>query len=374
MTNHTPARRTVVLGAGLAAAGLLLAVPGAATAAGPATSTSPATTTAGPWLRLPAPTGSERVGVRSHFVADPTRVEPVTGGPRILPVRVWYPARVGAPRPTARYLSAAVQLLIEAELDLPGGTFDVDTHAAAGVPVRSQPRGVVLVSAGRGMLAAFQTAQVIDLVSRGWAVVTLDHPHDTFVVEQPGGRLIERDLDDRDAEFAARVQDVGVVLRQLPSLVPGWRQGMPVGMFGHSLGGAAAAQALLQYPNLRAGVDLDGTPSGTVVAEGLDEPFGIMLSNTREEDLPPGEADVDLATFVSHLRGPRPLVHLSEIGHNGYTDFVVFNPQLALVEPTLGAHLESVFDTDAATPAAGAAALGLQRRFLADFMRRYVHQ
>jgi pimeloyl-ACP methyl ester carboxylesterase len=144
-------------------------------------------------------------------------------------------------------------------------------------------------------------------------------------------------------------------------------------MFGHSLGGAAAAQALLQYPILRAGVDLDGTPSGTVVAEGLDEPFGIMLSNTREQDVPPGEVDVDLATFVSHLRGPHPLVHLSEIGHNGYTDFVVFNPQLRLVDPALGALLESAFDTDAATPAAGAAALSRQRRFLADFMSRYVH-
>jgi pimeloyl-ACP methyl ester carboxylesterase len=143
-------------------------------------------------------------------------------------------------------------------------------------------------------------------------------------------------------------------------------------MFGHSLGGATAAQALLEYPVLRAGVDLDGTPAGPVVTEGLDEPFGIMLSNTREEDVPPGVEDVDLATFVSHLRGPHPLVHLAGIGHNGYTDFVVLNPQLTLAEPALGAHLESVFDTDAATPAAGEAAIGVQRRFLADFMRRYV--
>jgi hypothetical protein len=43
------------------------------------------------------------------------------------------------------------------------------------------------------------------------------------------------------------------------------------------------------------------------------------------------------------------------------------------VDPALGALLESAFDTDAATPAAGAAALGRQRRFLADFMSRYVH-
>src|SRR4051794_41695558 len=57
---------------------------------------------AGP-LSLPAPTGPWPVGVRSGFLADPTRIDPATGRPRTLPIRVWYPARRATARRPAPY-------------------------------------------------------------------------------------------------------------------------------------------------------------------------------------------------------------------------------------------------------------------------------
>ena len=140
----------------------------------------------------------------------------------------------------------------------PGRNLDVHTHATSDAPDARRVRGVILVSPGLGNLVAFSTGQVIDAVSQGWVVVTFEHPHDTYVVEQPDGALIFSDPADTEAHieaaFAQRVLDVGVVLDHLSALVP-QVPAAPVGMFGHSLGGATAAEAMLLYPRLRAGVE-----------------------------------------------------------------------------------------------------------------------
>lgn len=327
------------------------------------------TATAAAQLTLPAPTGPWQIGVRSGFLADASRVDPATGNPRTLPIRVWYPARdAGAGRP-APYFSAAVEQAVEQGLGVPAGTFEVDTHASADAPMRRHIEGVILVSAGLGEPVALQTAQVIELASHGWVLVTFDHPHDTYVVEQPDGTLIFSDLDPSqpaiESAFEQRVLDVGVVLRQLATLLPWRRHAVPVGMFGFSIGGAAAAESLLRYPRLQAGVDLDGSAFGRVVQEGLDEPFGIMLGRR------PLEQDPTLSLLISHLRGPHPLEQLN-IEHHGFTDFVVFSPEATLADPALGALLEANFATGVDSLAAGTAALSAQRRFLTTFMRRYL--
>ena len=189
------------------------------------------------------------------------------------------------------------------------------------------------------------------------------------MVEQPDGTLIFADLDPSlpaiEAKFEQRVLDVGVVLRELSALLPQRQHPVPVGMLGFSLGGAAAAEAMLRYPRLRAGVGLDGTAFGRVMQEGLDEPFGIMLARH------PLDQDPKLSLLISHLRGPHPLEQL-DVEHHGSTDFVVFNPEATVADPALGAVLESHFATGVDSVAAGTAALTAQRRFLTAFMRRYL--
>jgi hypothetical protein len=361
-----------LLAGALVSAWVLAAAPGAAEATWPGSSESgtplaPAAAAADLQLALPPPTGPLPIGVSSGFVADPSRIDPATGKPRTLPFRVWYPARHAAARRAAPYFSAAVEPVVEQYLGVPTGTFDVDTHASADARMRRHIEGVILVSAGLGEPVALQTAQVIELASRGWVLVTFDHPHDTFVVEQPDGTLIFSDLEPSqpaiEAAFEQRVLDVGVVLRELSALLSRRQHPVPVGMFGFSIGGAAAAEAMLRYPRLGAGVDLDGTAFGRVVQEGLDEPFGIMLSRQPPEP--------NLSLLISRLRGPHPLEQL-DVEHHGFTDFVVFNPQATLADPALGALLESNYATGVDSLAAGTAALTAQRRFLTAFMRRYL--
>ena len=85
------------------------------------TAPAPSAINAEPTLALPAPTGPFPVGVRPQFASDATRIDPTTGKPRALPVRVWYPAR-HVSGVAARYLSPAVQQVAEQVVGVPAGT------------------------------------------------------------------------------------------------------------------------------------------------------------------------------------------------------------------------------------------------------------
>jgi pimeloyl-ACP methyl ester carboxylesterase len=139
-------------------------------------------------------------------------------------------------------------------------------------------------------------------------------------------------------------------------------------MFGHSLGGSAAAEAVRLYPELQAGVDLDGSPRGQVLSSGLDKPFGAILSTIRRVD----DVDDGFATWFEGLRGPHPLLQLDDVHHDGLSDFVVFNPQVTAHDPALGALLEAVLHTDVTGVDVGVASIVTQRRFLAGFFARYL--
>jgi hypothetical protein len=324
-------------------------------------------------LSIPRPTGRHPVGVRSTFVLEPARTEPTTGGPRAIPARVWYAAKDRDGR-RAPYFSAAVQALIEQELGLPAGLFEIDTHATRDAPARRHVRGVLLFTGGFGTPVALYTGLIAELASRGYAVVAFDHPHETFVVEQPDGSLIPSDLPDDAAVFQARLLDIGVVLSTLGDLIPEARRHAAIGIFGHSNGGAAAGEAMLQHREIGAGGNLDGfipggsfLPGGGLLTAGLDRPFGLMLSLDQR---PEGLREIEI--FLSNMRAPHPVRSL-DVRHYGFSDFVVFNPQAQRADRALGTALEAMFATGTLdSPRAGRRALMQQRRFLVRFFDRYL--
>jgi hypothetical protein len=317
------------------------------------------------------------VGVRSTFLHDPARTEPTTGGPRAIPVRVWYPAeeRHGPPAP---YFSAAVQPVIEQGVGAPSGLFDVDTHATVDAPAGPRVRGVLLVTGGFAVPVALSTGLIVDLASHGYAVVAFDHPHETFAVEQPGGSVIPNDLADdagpgKDCSstpcpvFEARLDDIAVVLGALGDLVAQAPSRTPIGIFGHSNGGAAAAVAIHRHTQIRAGVNLDGFIPAELVAVGLDRPFGLM---TGLDQRPQEQRDVEV--FLSNMRAPHRERAL-DIRHYGFTDFVVFNPQALRADPALGMAFEASRPAGTVNSLrAGRRALGQQRRFVLAFFDRYL--
>ncbi|MFI5527365.1 alpha/beta hydrolase [Kitasatospora sp. NPDC051853] len=287
------ARRTVLTIAGGGAAALLATPAATAHAADP---NAEAPNPEGPRaVRLPAPTGHRQVATRAVHLIDRQRRDPFAPvpAPRELMVQLWYPTRAVDGRPAAPYTSPRVAAAVEAGLGLPAGLVGrLRGHAVTGSPDGAPAAGpLLLFSPGRTGVRAGATALAEELASRGFVVATVDHTYDAAAVEFPDGRLVLGNLpaepEDWDAqdrkEVAARAADLRFVAERLARLLPG-TAGRPVGVLGHSLGGAAAAEAMRQDRRFAAGLDLDGGLFGSTVPQtGLDRPF-LLLNSLEDHD------------------------------------------------------------------------------------------
>lgn len=102
-------------------------------------------------------------------------------------------------------------------------------------------------------------------------------------------------------------------------------------MFGHSLGGAAAAETMLQDDRVRGGVNFDGRLVNPVMDAGLDGPFLLAgRPNHRLEDPTWDE-------FWANLRGSKAQLGVSGTAHGSYTDLPVLIGSLGLPEEVMEA-------------------------------------
>jgi len=139
-----------------------------------------------------------------------------------------------------------------------------------------------------------------DLASHGYVVVGIDAPYRTGRIVFPDGRVVFRSRENNPelatgAEFSrlgerllsAWIADMRFVLDRLAEINGHDRSGKftgrldltRVGAFGHSFGGAQAAQFCHDDARCKAGVDIDGSPVGSVIQDGLHQPFMFLLSD-----------------------------------------------------------------------------------------------
>jgi len=112
--------------------------------------------------------------------------------------------------------------------------------------------------------------------------------------------------------------------RALPSGLRGALQLTDVAMFGHSLGGATAAAAMLDDQRITGGINLDGTLFGPVVNAGLDRPFMLVGAEGHSRD-----NDETWAKFWANQQGWRLNLQLTGAAHNSFADYQVLLPQTA---------------------------------------------
>ena len=282
---------------------------------------------AAPALQLPGPTGHYPVGTRELHLVDRDRTDPWTGAPRELMVSLSYPAaRDGRP---ARQFPGEVAAFYDRQAGAPDGTFDdTVTHSRTGARPLPGRRPVVLYSPGGNQSRFLGTTLAEDLVSRGYAVVSVDHTP-VSPVRFPDRYEPPRSGVDGGAVLRERVRDIGFVLDELaafPSL-----DLSRVGMVGHSMGGFTAAETMLTDARVDAGVNMDGSmpPSaGQAAVRGVHRPF-LLMGGGLSSGVPHNHAhSADWGSFWSVSTGWKRDVYLPEAEHMSFTDAQVLLPQL----------------------------------------------
>ena len=252
-------------------------------------------------VTLPAPIGPFAVGRTIYDWVD-------EGSKRELLVWIWYPADAGQP-------GAVVDDYVPAQLRPPAGRhtgsaiFRLLTRDAskvhghslrnAGVSPKQRAYPVAIMRAGASAPVVNYSTLNEDLASHGYIVVGFDAPYRTWQVVFPDGRVIDR-TPENDLELvsgdeltarankllAAWTSDIGFTLDRLAQLNDADPSGKfkgrldmtRVGLFGHSFGGAAAAQFCSQDSRCAAGIDVDGSLHGSVIEAGIHKPFMFLLS------------------------------------------------------------------------------------------------
>ncbi len=267
-------------------------------------------------LELPRPSGSYPVGRLELAWRDDARPDPYApppGRPRELPVWIWFPAAPDAASRPADYMPAAWRQAYAQELGWPMVHFlsrdpgRVRAHAFEAPPLASAPVAfpVVVLRSGIGSLALDATTLAEELASHGYVVVACDAPASTVFVVQRDGRVIARTVAGNPGDAPMAEAERGRLLTQLLAVwtadtrflvarlaelnasdpsgrFRGRLDLAHLGVVGHSFGGATAAQFCHDDARCTAGIDLDGALHGSVVEEGLRQPFLFLLSDHGE--------------------------------------------------------------------------------------------
>jgi predicted dienelactone hydrolase len=303
---------------------------------------------------LPAPTGPFSVGRTTFVWSDPTQSElmaPQPGTKRELFAWVWYPAAPRQPSQTVEdYLPAPWLTAVERQRGTLINKFltrdlsRIRTHSLRDAEVSPHQRSypVVLMRAGLAGLVTGNTSLAEDLASHGYVVVGFDTPYRSSVVVFPDGRVIARAPQDnadllsgsQQEQLATKLvqawsADMSFALDQLERLNtsdPGGKflgrlDMQRVGVFGYSLGGATALQFCHDDPRCKAGIDVDGAPIGSVIGEGVTQPFMFLMEDMSEPDEEGREIEANIHSIYDRLPSDRRLqIMIHGANHFGFDD------------------------------------------------------
>jgi len=321
--------------------------------------------------RLPAPTGPYAVGrtIYTWSAASQTdKLAPLLGTTRELIAWIWYPAANNQPDFRTEYLPAQWRAAVERERGMLNSKFItrdlslVHVHSTqdANLSPALQTYPVVIMRAGLAALTVEYSTLAEDLASHGYVVVGFDAPLRTAVVVFSDGRVVTR-TPENDPEvasgperdriignlLAAWSSDMAFALDQLGQMNTGSAPGRftgrldlrHIGVVGHSLGGATAAQFCHEDARCRAGIDVDGAPYGSVIRDGMSKPFMFLVSDhgpASDPDIRRVSADIQSIYDWLPPEG-RLWIAIKGANHFGFSDgLLIKNQQLLWLLRLLG--------------------------------------
>ncbi|KAI1130664.1 hypothetical protein F5Y10DRAFT_235302 [Nemania abortiva] len=300
---------------------------------------------------LPELKGPYKVGTSALELVDFSRTDPFapTVQPRKLAISLFYPTDGEAglhedctqalqfPPLTAAYIDGVYN-------DTNASAERILTQSCLDAPLSHPELPLLLFGPGLGNSRTFYSAELEEIASHGWNIVSVDHPYDAGIVEYPDGRAVyAKDSivvnGTADLYLSVRVADMSFVLDALssPSTVSqiaglsGTTTKLhtdKVGVFGHSFGGATALQLLLNDTRFAVGANFDGILFGSVIEAGTDSPFVLFGTNPRMED-------DTWTTAWANLRGFKRQYGVAETEHGAFTDFPIIRDVLGADSPPL---------------------------------------
>ena len=305
-------------------------------------------------VTLPAPAGHFAVGRATYAWVNNARTDelaPSSGAKREVVVWIWYPSAAATSGAPVEYLPAPWRSALAQHSGVLMSQFFtrdlslVRAHSTSDPEVSPERHSypVVIMRAGGGALTTDFTTLAEDLASHGYIVVGFDAPYRTFVVVLPGNRVVIRpptnDPENLQADQANRLinrllpmwtSDTAFVVTQLGHLnaadpsdkFTGRLDMQRLGMFGHSFGGATALQFCHDDPRCKAGIDMDGAPFGSVVQEGLKQPFMFIFSDHSRELSDPASRQIlaDIQSIYGRLPSGRLLITIRRANHFSFSD------------------------------------------------------
>ena len=299
----------------------------------------------------PAPTGHVAVGRTTYAWVNDAQTDdlaPSPGVKRKVLAWIWYPAAGSQSATPVDYLPAPWRMADERSLGvlmrfLTRDSSMVRAHSSSDpdISLEQQSYPVVIMRAGGGALTTDFTTLAEDLASHGYVVVGFDAPNRTRVVVFPDGRVVQRPAADNPETLDSADQvllinkllpmwtgDTQFVVDQLGRLNAADPSGnftgrldmRRLGMFGHSFGGATA----LQFCHDDSRCDIDGAPEGSVVREGLTQPFLFLLSDNGDLSAPEPRAVMNgIESIYDRLPNGRLLLFIRGANHFSFSDQIL---------------------------------------------------
>lgn len=274
-----------------------------------------------PLIQLPKPTGLFNIGTISYCWKDTNKKEkhsPNTEEHRELLVQIWYPSDNTQMLKKTPYLAEVVKFAQKdrsARLYIPAHIFNdfmyTTTNSAENAPIshKEESYPVILFSHGLGGVCNINTSNIEELVSHGYIVIGINHTHASYVSHLSEGRVIPLNEKYRlslssiikdnlvgqvhllEQELETWVSDVSFVMTMLENINKNKNESLGgkfdfnrLGIFGHSLGGALAAEVCRRDDRFKAGVSLDGSIMQQTAQGGFKKPFmfivGVLLGDS----------------------------------------------------------------------------------------------
>ena len=314
---------------------------------------------------FPRPTGPYAVGTREYLWVDQKREEPFTKDPsdrRHLLARVWYPAEAAPGKKTSQYV-LDVNEYSEKSIYRKGQDFKTNSVTDAPLAPTKRPFPVLVYQPGGGTARFIATFQAEQLASRGYVIVSADHPGfsetvlfpdgyrflaDTMLAPKETGHFrddvlnnwgwLERDVFPTWTDDASYTLDKIAELNKTPGQLFYKRLDLNrIGMMGWSFGGATCVQMSKDDRRVKAVVDQDGQLFGDVWKKGTSRP--LMLMHHGNEDKAPKPEDNSVMkeliemtqaqdrSLLEHSTNDWYEVTIAKTQHGHFSDFLLFFPK-----------------------------------------------